>query len=86
MRAALDILNYVSKQPQATHTAEGIAKYWIFQQRLEEYLETVVAAVEFLVQEGILEEVQSPSGEKYYRLDPKQKSEIPELIKNLKST
>ena len=64
--AARDILNYIQKQPNAKHTAEGISRYWIFQQCLEEKLEIVLNAIDYLVNEGFLEEVQKEDKQYYY--------------------
>ena len=86
-RAAIrDILKYIQKQPEAKHTAEGIAKYWIFQQRLEEKLETVLAAIVYLVNEGFLEKVQVQDNSSYYRVNQEKLKEIPQTLQRLNSS
>ena len=81
--AARDILNFIQKQPNAKHTAEGIAKYWIFQQRVEERVEIVMAAIDFLVQNGFLDEVQKPNGNSFYRVNKRKVVDIPVALTKL---
>lgn len=83
--ATRDILEYLQKQPGAKHTAEGIAKYWIFQQRLEESLEIVMTAIRYLVKAGFLEEICNEDSQCFYRLNQRQIGEIPHTIKMLES-
>jgi Fe2+ or Zn2+ uptake regulation protein len=66
-QAVWDILNYLQKHPQAKHSAEGIAKYWIFQQRLEEKLDSVLYAIDFLVEQHFLEKIEKSDGSIYYK-------------------
>ena len=84
--AVRDILKYLQKQPDAQHTAEGIAKYWIFQQRLEESLEIVMAAIKYLIKSGFLEEICNEDSQCFYRLNQRQIGEIPHAIKMLEGT
>ena len=84
--AARDILKYFQKQPAAKHTAEGIAKYWIFQQRLEESLEIVMTAIKYLIKSGFLEEVCNEDSQCFYRLNQELIGEISQTIKILEST
>ncbi len=83
--AARDILEYLRKQPHAKHTAEGIAKYWVFQQRLEEKVEIVLTAIDFLIQEGFLEEVAKTNGSSYYKASDKIK-DISDLLERLQTS
>jgi hypothetical protein len=83
MAAASDILKYLQKRPDAKQTASGIAKYWIFQQRLEERLEIVLSAIAYLVKEGFLEEVRLQDTESYYRINTAKLEEIPRLLEKL---
>ncbi|KAA3656318.1 MAG: hypothetical protein DWQ10_15655 [Calditrichaeota bacterium] len=66
--AVTDILKYLYAHPDAKHTMEGIARYWIFQQRLEENLDVVLAATSYLINEGVLETVKMSDGQVYYRV------------------
>ncbi len=84
--AARDILKYLLQHPEAKHTAEGIARYWILQQRLEEKLEIVLAAMQDLVQQGFMEEVHTPDGGSYYRLAPGKMNDISAAITALENS
>jgi len=83
IRAACDILKYIQGQPQAKHTAVGIAKYWIFQQRLEENLDIVMVAIDFLLEEGILEQVEKEDGGFYFRANQEKIEKIPSVLSRL---
>ncbi len=78
--AACDILKYIQKRPNAKHTSEGIAKYWTFQQRLEEKLDIVISSIRYLVKEGFLEEVPADSNQTYLRLNRDKVNEISTAI------
>jgi hypothetical protein len=80
MKAAGDILKYAQKHPEAKHTAKGIARYWIFQQRLEEKLEVAISAIEYLVDEGFLIQGNDTASEKYYYLNKKKSKKIPVAV------
>ncbi|MFQ5603180.1 MAG: hypothetical protein ACE5HS_07920 [bacterium] len=83
-RAAIrDILRYIQKQPGAKHTARGIAEYWTFQQRLEEKVDIVLAAIAYLVKEGFLEEIQKEDLQNYYRVNQKKLEDIPRELEIL---
>jgi len=81
--AARDILKYLQKQPNVKNTSDGIAKYWIFQQRLEENFEIVLTAIKYLVKEGFLEEVRKEDKESYYRLNKEKMNEISSAVEKL---
>lgn len=83
INAVCDILKYIQKQPQAKHTAQGIAKYWIVQQRLEEKIEVVASALEYLIQNGFLEEVKMEDGHSYFKVKEKRLKDIPSTIQTL---
>ena len=84
--ATRNILEYLQRQPGAKHTAEGIAKYWIFQQRLEESLEIVMTAIKYLIKSGFLEEICNEDTRCFYRLNQEQIGEISQTLKMLEST
>jgi predicted HAD superfamily phosphohydrolase len=79
--ALVGILKFIEKQPEAKHTAEGIAKTWIFQQRLEEKIEVILVVIQYLVQKGFLEEIYKEDDECYYRVNKVKLREIPDEIK-----
>lgn len=53
-----EIVRYLDKKPDAAETLEGITHWWIAKQRLEEAEEVVRKALEYLVDEGVLEKYQ----------------------------
>jgi hypothetical protein len=81
--ALVGILRFIEKQPEAKHTAEGIAKSWIFQQRLEEKIEVVLVVIQYLVQKGFLEEIYKEDDECYYRINKGKLGQIPEEIRRI---
>jgi len=81
--AVKDILKFIQNQPNAAHTVEGIAKYWIFQQRLEEKLDHVIHAIEYLTQENFLVEIKKANGGRYYKVNQAKLTRIPAALQNL---
>ena len=84
LNALCDILKYIQKQPQAKHTAQGIARYWILQQRLEEKIEVVSGALQYLVQQGFLIEVKNIDGNSYFKVNENKLKDIPDTIQTFK--
>ena len=82
-RAICDILKYIQKHPNVKHSAEGVAKYWILQQRLEESLETALAALNFLTTNGFLERIESKQTSEIFKVNKKKLDEIPRMLKKL---
>jgi hypothetical protein len=62
-----EILRYVERHPRSAETPEGIARWWLSRQRLEEAIEAVQAALDELVNEGKLERHVIASGAPVYR-------------------
>lgn len=80
------ILKFIEKQPHVKHTAEGIAKTWIFQQRLEEKIEVVMVVIQHLVKRGFLEEILKEDDECYYRVNQNNLQKIQDEIKKVNET
>lgn len=51
---ANEISKYINKRPNAAETAEGVANWWISRQRIEESVEIVENALEYLVAQRTL--------------------------------
>jgi hypothetical protein len=77
------ILKFIEKNPQAKHTAEGIASTWIFQQRLEEKIGVVLQVIEYLVKRGFLEEIPKVDDEYYYRVNKSKLGKIQDEIRKM---
>ncbi len=54
IRTAEDILQYLEEHTNAMDTLEGIAKWWIPRQRLDESLQTVDKALDYLVERKVI--------------------------------
>lgn len=62
------ILNYLIKHPQAGDTLEGIATWWLEQQRIEEIVDEVAEALDVLIKKGRVQALESQSGVTIYKL------------------
>ena len=82
--AIMTILKYIEEQPKAKHTSEGIAKIWIFKQRLEEQIKVVEKGIQYLVNEGFLVQVLKEDDEYYYKANKTKINEIPNKIQKIK--
>jgi Fe2+ or Zn2+ uptake regulation protein len=67
-RLANEILRYLREHPQASDNAEGIAKWWIKRQRLEEALHQVQEALDRLVAHSLVDALPSGGGGTRYAL------------------
>ena len=67
-RIALEIERYVSLHPTAADTLEGIARWWVVRGQPE--LNSVEAALEWLVQRGLLQRRALPDGNSLYSRAP----------------
>jgi Fe2+ or Zn2+ uptake regulation protein len=63
---ANQILKYLQTRPQASDTLEGIARWWIQNQRLSESVEVVQQALESLKHDGMIEQQKLPDGRVVY--------------------
>lgn len=48
------LLDYLEKNPNAGDTLEGIANWWLEQQRVEQVVDDVAEALDYLVQIGVV--------------------------------
>ena len=62
------ILNYLKKHPQAGDTLEGIATWWLEQQRIEEIVDEVAEALDVLIKKGRVQALESQSGVTIYKV------------------
>jgi len=70
------LLDYMKKHPNAKHTAEGIARWWILQQKLDEEQFLVERVIEHFSEKGILEKVQLADGNCYFRFHQQKLTEM----------
>lgn len=77
---AAAIMRHMYDNPQAKHSVEGIARYWLFQQKLEERVDQVLSALNYLSRRGLLLEIQNPDGSAYYKLNSDKLDDINTFI------
>lgn len=63
-----EIRRYLKRHPKAADTAEGVATWWLLQQRFHDSLLQVTEALEHLATEGTVEILEQQNGKKIYRL------------------
>lgn len=63
---AEEIATYLRERPQVADTVEGIARWWIMRQRLQESERRVALAMEYLCDQGVVNARQLPDGELLY--------------------
>jgi hypothetical protein len=59
---AEEIARYLEDHPDAADTLDGIQEWWLFRQRLDESLDGVSKAVEYLLKEGRIARRQASDG------------------------
>jgi len=69
-RATQLLLQYMQNHPEAKHTAEGIARWWILQQKLEEEVGVVEKVIAYFTDVGVLEKVLMPDDNSYFKFHP----------------
>jgi hypothetical protein len=65
------ILDYLQKHPKAGDTLEGIATWWLEQQRIEQLVEDVAEALELLVKKSVIIAQKKPDGNTIYKIKKK---------------
>lgn len=76
IRVANEIKRYLGAHPEGADTADGIAKWWVPRQRLEESALLVRQALDYLVTESLIERKANPSGgHLYFRVKQSHKGE-----------
>lgn len=63
---ARQILEYLQRHPHASDTLDGIAKWWVMEQRLSESVLIVRQALEQLEMEGVIHARNTPDGRTLY--------------------
>lgn len=84
IRIVADLLKYIQKYPKAKHSKEGIAKQWLMQQRLEAEIEKVMNAIDFLLEEEILQTIEDNSAV-YLRVNSEKEKNIAFLVHSLEA-
>jgi hypothetical protein len=74
------ILRYVRRRPHAKDTPEGIAAWWVRQQRIEEAVEEVSRALRLLVARDLLIERETRGRRRYYKLNRNRIAEVSQFL------
>ena len=64
------ILDYLSRNPEAQDTLEGIVQWWLLEQRIVTAVGKVKEALGELVRMDLVQTRQGLDGQTYYRLNP----------------
>ena len=71
-----EVLEYLLEHPQAQDTMEGIAEWWLLEQRIRHAIADVEAALCELVGKDFLVARECSEGRIYYRLNREKEQEI----------
>lgn len=82
-RVAKLLLRYMKSHPEAKHTAEGIARWWILQQKMEEEVGKIENVIDYFINIGMLERVSVQQDQIYYKFNTKKVVQFIERLNNL---
>jgi hypothetical protein len=68
---APEIIDYLSRHPDAQDTIEGILHWWVLDACIRQWAPQIANTVEQLVARGFLEQRPSADGHLFYRVSPK---------------
>lgn len=58
-------MGYLVEHPQAMDNVQGIAEWWVMRQQVRVDVKTLVRVLQQLVDQGLIEKVDSPNGPLY---------------------
>jgi hypothetical protein len=77
---AMQILRYLSTHKDAQDTVEGIAEWWLLEQRIRHVISEVKQALSELVAQGMIVERAGRDGRVHYRLNSRVKRTVAYLL------
>ena len=77
---AYAILNYLTEQPKAKDTFQGIAGWWLFKEHMNRSVNRISGALDSLITKGFVVVNEYPDQEKYYQLNEDKLPEIREIL------
>jgi DNA-binding PadR family transcriptional regulator len=80
---AYDILNYLSKQPRAMDTFQGISEWWLLKEQIDSAVETVSRALELLVKKQYLTKRYTHNDKRYYQINREKVEDIREALEKM---
>ncbi|CAB1080685.1 hypothetical protein D1AOALGA4SA_8364 [Olavius algarvensis Delta 1 endosymbiont] len=75
-RALIDILAYLADHPDADDTIEGIAQWWLLEQRIRQQIPVVEKALAVLVEKGFVLKQSGSNGRTRFRINRRKRKEI----------
>ena len=78
----LEILSYLTANPQAQDTLEGIVEWWLLEQEILRRKAQVSAALSELVERRLVLEQSAPDGRPRYRINRRKTAAIRKLLKH----
>jgi protein-S-isoprenylcysteine O-methyltransferase Ste14 len=84
LSVARDILSYLSKNPEAKDTMEGIARFWLAHERLDISMGEVDAGVRFLVDRALVIEKVGLAERPYYQIASGRHRAVANTLSDLK--
>lgn len=78
--AAVQILSYLTRHPEAADTLEGIAEWWILRETIEHGVRETAAALDFLVSQNFVLQEWTAEDRPRYWLNRERLDEIRELM------
>jgi DNA-binding transcriptional ArsR family regulator len=83
MRTALLILRYLSKNPNAKDTIQGIAEWWILNERIDQTIDEIDKALDYLVSENLIRKRNYQGQNTYYEINNQKKDKISDVLDNM---
>ena len=83
--SARDILTYFVRNPAAADSLEGIARWRLLEQAIHRSLVETEDALDWLVEQGFLDEVRGSHRSALFRLNPKKQKQAESLLTGLGS-
>jgi len=77
-----EILAYLSDNPEAGDTVEGIVEWWLLEQRIKSETEKVKNALSELVAKELIIESKRKSSAPYYRVNRRKYGKIKSILKD----
>src|SRR4026209_2787943 len=74
------ILAYLSENPEAGDTFDGIVEWWLLRQRIKFETRNVSEAVTRLVSEGLIEEHEGSDSRIFYRVNRTKEQDVKSLL------
>lgn len=78
---SLKILNYLLENPRAEDTLEGIVQWWILEKKIDQRIEEVKKAIQFLASQGLVVEVKDRGPRVLYKMNQDRLQDILKLLK-----